>query len=361
MYGVAPRGLVNRSVRSGLFLASSRNVSFKLPSILTLENAKNKPDGFTGLFSSSTVSELWFKRGQDLTEGLNQSLEQSYSSTDSEGVSSSESNNLQDIISQSIHKPELYGIYCYASYLYNLQFFLESLKEGSVSQVVQHGKPEDLLKTPTAEFGNEPKDDKLREWIIDSFGSVVEFRALFLNSANAIKGDGVVWLVAESNLSQSVLKNSPSVTEPGQTKRPIFNKLSVVNTYNAGVVDDSIRSGQIQRLKQQKEAKIAALKSKQLERDSIEGSDSIASEIEELQIQVDELSLGSLEDAEFNNLYTDKKLLPILALDASPRNYLLDYGVFGKQQYLDNVWECIDWDVVSRRLPDRTKQFINTF
>ncbi|EAZ63015.1 Mn-superoxide dismutase, partial [Scheffersomyces stipitis CBS 6054] len=296
----------------------------------------NKPDGFTGLFSSSTVSELWFKRGQDLTEGLNQSLEQSYSSTDSEGVSSSESNNLQDIISQSIHKPELYGIYCYASYLYNLQFFLESLKEGSVSQVVQHGKPEDLLKTPTAEFGNEPKDDKLREWIIDSFGSVVEFRALFLNSANAIKGDGVVWLVAESNLSQSVLKNSPSVTEPGQTKRPIFNKLSVVNTYNAGVVDDSIRSGQIQRLKQQKEAKIAALK-------------------------IDELSLGTLEDAEFNNLYTDKKLLPILALDASPRNYLLDYGVFGKQQYLDNVWECIDWDVVSRRLPDRTKQFINTF
>ncbi|KAK6455115.1 Mn-superoxide dismutase [Scheffersomyces xylosifermentans] len=360
MYRIGSRRLGKSSLLPRVNLSAQRNVSFKLPSILTLENAKNKQEGFNGLFSASTVNELWFKRGQELVQGLNQSLEQSYASN--EGVSSAESNNLQDIIAQTIHKPELYGIYCYASFLYNLQFFLESLKESAVSKPLHYGQPSDLLKTPQIDgFGNEPKDEKLREWIIDSFGSIVEFRTLILNSAKAIKGDGLVWLVAESNLSQSVLKNSPNLADPGQSKKPIYNKLAVVNTYNAGVVDDSIRSGQVQRLKQQKEAKIAALKSKQAERESIESGETVAKEIEELQNQVDELTLGSVEDAEFANLFTDKTLLPLLAVDASPRNYLLDYGVFGKQQYLDNVWESIDWDVVTRRLPDRTKQFINTF
>ncbi|ODV78510.1 Mn-superoxide dismutase [Suhomyces tanzawaensis NRRL Y-17324] len=311
-------------------LLSQRNVSFSLPTISTLETVKSTQQDFKGLFSSETVNELWFKRGQQLVEGLNQSLEQASASS-----SESQSNNLLDIIAQTIQKPEHYGIYSYGSLLYNLQFFLESLKENSAEVKLSQSEPKDLLKTGNTTFGNIPADENLKSWLIDSFGSIEEFRNLLLNSAKAIKGDGLVWLVAESNLSQNILKQSPSITEPGTTKDPVYNNLAIVNTYNAGVVDDSLRSGQVNRLKLQKEAN--------------------------LQLEIDRLTLGTAEEAEFNTLYNDKKLLPVLAIDGSMRNYLLDYGVYGKQQYLENVWECIDWDVVSKRLPVRTKQFINSY
>lgn len=300
-------------------------------------------------------------------EGLNQSLEQANGASNGSQSPDTQSNNLLDLVSQTIHKPELFGIYSYASLLYNLQFFMESLKEGTKGQSeIKFGVPSDLLKTPTESYTNQPSNEELRDWIVDSFGSIEEFRTLLLNSAMGIKGDGIVWLVAESNLSQSILKNSPSITEPGATKEAIYNNLAIVNTYNTGIVDDSIRSGQINRLKLQKDAKIVSLKNKKRQRENIneldqEELDVIQQEIESLEQEIDHLTLGTTEEAEFNTLYNDKKLLPLLAIDASMRNYLLDYGVFGKQSYLDNVWECIDWDIVGRRMPERTKQFINAY
>jgi len=342
MYRVANRGVV-----AGRYL-QRRLLSFNLPTISQLETLKSTEQDFQGLWSNRTVNELWFKRGEQLISGLNGSIEQSNVSD------STTSSNLPELISQTINHPELYGVYAYSALLYNLQFSLESLKQNTNGTFGVSG-PEELLKTPTDEFSNIPQNDKLVSWINHSFGSIVEFRTLLLNSAKAIKGDGYVWLVAESNLSQSVLRNSPNIAEPGTSKQPIYSNLAIVNTYNVGVVEDSIRSGQMNRLKQQKDAKLAALKQKQKQRQE---EQELVEEIEE-EKQGDNLTLGSVEEAEFNSLYNDKKLLPLLAIDASQRAYLLDYGVFGKQQYLDNVWECIDWDIVANRLPERTKQFIH--
>ena len=353
--------------RATTLLNAQRSVSYKLPTINTLETLKSTSQDFSGLFSNKTVDELWFKRGEQLVEGLNQSLEQANGASNGSQSPDTQSNNLLDLVSQTIHKPELFGIYSYASLLYNLQFFMESLKEGTKGKAeIKFGVPSDLLKTPTESYTNLPSNDELRDWIVDSFGSIEEFRTLLLNSAMGIKGDGIVWLVAESNLSQSILKNSPSITEPGATKEAIYNNLAIVNTYNTGIVDDSIRSGQINRLKLQKDAKIVSLKNKKRQRENINELDQqeldvIQQEIESLEQEIDHLTLGTTEEAEFNTLYNDKKLLPLLAIDGSMRNYLLDYGVFGKQSYLDNVWECIDWDIVGRRMPERTKQFINAY
>lgn len=344
----------------GVRHVSARFLSFSLPKIATLESLKATEQDFSGLWSNNTINELWFKRGQELVNGLNASLEQST-------VSTSRTSSLMELIGQTIQQPELFGIYAYASLLFNLQFSLESLKENNQGKIIE-SQANDLLKTPTSNFENIPRNEKLHDWLVDSFGSIEEFRTLLLNSAKSIKGDGYVWLVAESNLSESVLKSSPNIANPGSVKSPVYNNLAIVNTYNVGIVEDSIRSGQINRLKLQKSAKIAALKSKQQERiDS--GTDvetvytseenELLGQIDQLDQEIQNLTLGTVEEAEFNTLYSDKKLLPLLAIDASQRNYLLDYGVFGKQQYLDNLWECIDWDVVINRLPERTKKLFH--
>lgn len=42
--------------------------------------------------------------------------------------------------------------------------------------------------------------------------------------------------------------------------------------------------------------------------------------------------------------------LPILALNLWDPAYLHDYGVTGRSEYLENAWNCINWDVVNKRL-----------
>lgn len=338
-------------------LGSRRSVSYTLPTIPLLDNLKISKDEFKGLYSNNTVDELWFKRGTQLVEGLNQLLEENNINPPSD---------LNELITLTFNKPDLYGIYSYASLIHNLQFSLESLKPNDSEigkYAIRKGEPKDLLKTPSISqtFNNEPTDPNLREWINHSFGSIAEFRTLLINSANGIKGDGLVWLVAQATFSESSMKNNQFGNSNSDLK---YSTLSVMNTYNAGIVDDSIRSGQITKLRQQKQAKIASLKKKLQERKDIEDSNETEQRYEEKSLDSlerelsgqSDLALGTVEEAEAATLYSDRKLLPLLAIDASLRNYLLDYGIFGKQQYLDNVWDCIDWDVVSRRAPARFKQ-----
>lgn len=330
---------------------SVRSISYTLPTIPLLDNIKVSKSDFKGLYSNNTVNELWFKRGQELVNGLNQLLQ--------ENKISNPPSDLNELITLTFNKPELYGIYSYASLLHNHQFTLESLKpnsdfEGALLRLVSA----DLLKTPSLapKLSNEPSDPALREWITDSFGSIQEFRTLLLNSAQSIKGDGLTWVVAQATYSDSTIYNNAAGPNKADTK---YSNLSVMNTYNAGIVDDSIRSGQITKLKEQKQAKLASLKKKRQERAVIDQQQGVPLEDQTAELELgadfDDLVLGSVEEAEAATLHSDRKLLPLLAIDASMRNYLLDYGVFGKQQYLENVWNCIDWDIVAKRAPTRHK------
>lgn len=46
--------------------------------------------------------------------------------------------------------------------------------------------------------------------------------------------------------------------------------------------------------------------------------------------------------------------LPLLNVSTWPQTWLVDYGLQGKQQYLENWWNAIDWRVVMQRLPQGT-------
>ena len=57
------------------------------------------------------------------------------------------------------------------------------------------------------------------------------------------------------------------------------------------------------------------------------------------------------EESVDSAVYSNVRYFPLLAIDASPKAWLHDYGVFGKQKYLDRVWESIEWKLVENRLP----------
>ncbi|KAI5968395.1 hypothetical protein CANMA_002386 [Candida margitis] len=344
------RSLTTKRIPVGLQFTRSISGSFSLPVNKTLEVLKATNANFEGLFSHSALDQLWFKQGNQLIQNLNQHMIQASNLED-------KSYTLPELVAATINKPELYHIHKNASKLHNLHQFFENLRPLQQQVPFETVRPNasSLLETPNGDsFDNVPTDEVLLDWINHSFGSVVEFRTLLINTAKAIKGDGSVWLVAESTIGQNYLNRGPgSGAISGFTSTPTFHNLAIVVTYNGGTVDDSERSGQIRRIKSMLQGEGEGNPAE----DDVEESDVKEEKVNE-EFEPNALKLGTAEQAELETSYLNKKLIPALSIDASPRNYLLDYGVFGKQKYLENCWECIDWDVVLRRLPNRSKQAI---
>lgn len=40
---------------------------------------------------------------------------------------------------------------------------------------------------------------------------------------------------------------------------------------------------------------------------------------------------------------------PLFCLSLHPHVYIPDYGVWGKEQYIQNFWKSIDWDKANKR------------
>lgn len=319
-----------------------RRASYALPRIPVLESLRAAQEDFSGLYSNKSINDLWFQRGEMLTHKLNTQLEK-FQVKDAPS-------DINELIAATFSNPELAPISNAAALLHNLQFSLESVKPNVTRpDVVAKADSLALFETPltAVKFANEPRDAALREWLEDLFGSIAEFRTLLLNSANALKGDGYTWLVAQAAHLES------AVSKMGLSH---FSQLSVINTYNAGIVDDLIRSSQVSKLKLQKQACQQAVQEKRQRMEQIENGD-----IEEPAVVEKELELGSVAEAEDALLYSDRKVVPLLAIDALMRAYLHDYGVYGKAHYLENVWNCIDWDVAARRMPPRFKLPVNLY
>ncbi|CAN3357450.1 small ribosomal subunit protein mS43 [Diutina catenulata] len=318
-----------------MFKTAVRGLHYRLPTIGAL---KSSSEPFPGLYSSKTVGQLWFDRGQTLIDSLNAALE-------SGPVSANDDVPLHTLIAQTMQKPEAASICHGASLLYNSQFFFESLKPSEPRWAVEKADYNALFETPTSSYGNVPADEGLHKWIVDSFGSMDEFRTLFLNAAHAIKGDGYTWLAAAANHPAADALDAADAR---------YMKLVVVNTFGTGVVDDGSRAGQLHKAQAASAQKEAALKQQQQERSQQNEFDDEAAALAAETPAERKLELGTVDQAEqADGTYASRRLVPLMCIDASPRAYLGDYGVFGKQHYLDNVWECLDWAVAAKRMPQR--------
>lgn len=50
-----------------------------------------------------------------------------------------------------------------------------------------------------------------------------------------------------------------------------------------------------------------------------------------------------------SNLRDGEELFPLLCLSVMEHAWLPDYGMWGKERYLINFWDCVDWNVVQKR------------
>lgn len=306
---------------------AKRTLTYLVPRIARFEQLRAANGAMPGLYSAAGLELVWFQRAQSLTEQLNASL--------LENRVENAPGELVQLLHVTRGKPALRRAGDAAAQLHNLQFCMESLAPGDGE--VAKAPWEALLETPSigVDVANAPRaaeghGDGLREWLEFLFGLVAEFKTLLLNSAMGVQGDGVTWLVA---------KAEPALA----SNLAPYVHLAVVNTYNAGTVE-VLRQNQVAKARQLRLVRAAA---QQSETDPAEPAPSAE--------HADPLVLGSVQEAEHSVLYPERPLRPLLAVDASMAAYLHDYGVFGKARYLENVWRCIDWSVVERRMPARFK------
>ncbi|SMN19694.1 similar to Saccharomyces cerevisiae YDR347W MRP1 Mitochondrial ribosomal protein of the small subunit [Maudiozyma saulgeensis] len=280
-----------------------------------------------GLMSAQGLRTAWFDRSEDYVSRLNQltknNAELQEMAPEQLVTTHAKSANKKDIVT-------------YASLLYNLEFAMSSL-QGTTKKMMGLGeKPgsEALLRTPDASvsFTNEPQttgNHLLQQELVSSFRSLVEFRTLLLNSNLAISGDGFTWLIARKYKNTFGNTSDPMSATAGSNIQ--YDKLFIMNTYNAGSPFNFDRSGLMDQLKKE-----------HLQSQSQSQTQTIDNEV------------SLLERARRTAYDNDTVYIPLLAIDASPKAWLTDYGVFGKQEYLDRVWESIDWRVVEQRLPKKS-------
>ena len=261
---------------------------------------------------------------------------------------------LEELIAECGMSTSKRNIANYASLLYNIEFSISSLKgfnnnsnnnnNNNSDAPILNKKPTkaSLLETPdlSLDFNNEPKftgNNLLQDALESSFGSMVQFRTLLLNSNMAISGDGFTWLVARVYKPKIQTMNNQVI---GDVK---YDKLFVFNTYNAGSPFIMNKSNIMNNLEKEYQ---------RLEREKTQssGSNSQSNVSKSASSYYNEiLSSEEIKKIAFN----DTTYVPLLAIDASPKFWLYDYGVFGKKEYLNRVWDSINWSVVESRLPQK--------
>ncbi|KAH0605080.1 uncharacterized protein H6S33_005062 [Morchella sextelata] len=137
--------------------------------------------------------------------------------------------------------------------------------------------------------------DRILGYIPDTFASPEAMKAEMLATAEAMFGSGWVWLVLDMG-----------------------KRLRILCTYNAGSP-----YGQAHR-RQETDMNTTGKLQRSAE--------------------------YSVATAKANKPYGAQEFIPLLNINCWEHAWIVDYGVRGKQEYLENLWERIDWEKVESRL-----------
>ncbi|KIV77611.1 hypothetical protein PV11_09399 [Exophiala sideris] len=245
--------------------------------------------GVPGFLSAKTYQETYAKYTKHLCDKLNEYTQ----------GTADESHSAHDLHAICSHKPERAALYNHAAMAIHTHFFWEALTDSE-----------------------DPHDRKAGNYTARSiemdFESLDHLRTEFLEVADAMFGNGFVWLMKPKT--------------PGGLK--------ILATYNAG-------SPYSVAAPRRDDRDMATFNGRQVGTDLLSAG-----------MNVDSLGPGGGRYAgSFGNFSSARANLFVGALDAEPilcvnvwqHQWLPDYGMFGKREYLTAWWDSIDWKMVESR------------
>lgn len=284
--------------------------------------------GVPGLLSPKGLDVAWTQYQKHLIDKLNSLVE-----------TSAENLTLFELVRNTDHNPDLAEINYYASQAYNNEFFFSSLKPSTnrdadvspptakesrqvniSSSLIYNPLPEDHRADSYSSNNNNshtvssPEQQQraaFRAAINDSFDSDIAFSELLVSRADAMFGNGYVWLVQAIPYGNA---NNGGLRSIGNSASNNGGGLFLVNTYNSATP---------------------------FAKQPLEPS----SEDSHQNMRVNSLSAqGKVAD-----LGKPPTLRPLLNVHGWQHVYLTDYGISGKRKYLENLFNCIDWSILAKR------------
>lgn len=229
------------------------------------------------------------------------------------------------------------------------------------------------LKSEQAELSINPvQTPNLYHLIMRSFGSLEEFEKLLLLSAKNIQGDGFTWLVLNTDMTRKNFTEDKSYQdlmnefkmdslEYNYNNEAIkiinsLHSLKVLNTYNAGspfVFDRFNGAFDKTLLYIENSAEVQTKRKEKL--------DALRRELEQRFLRDKDPTVEKDSLTYMYEMYKQEKRInmslnilirtdPVLAIDCSPKLWLLDYGVAGKMEYLRNLYSVTNWALIEKRL-----------
>jgi Fe-Mn family superoxide dismutase len=197
---------------------------------------------------------------------------------------------LVNVIAQTSRKPEFAALHNYAAQAFSNHFYFDALNVKQLQGT--EAQPKDQHAVP-----------KAMRLMLQASGMTAEsLGEHFVATAKAMIGSGWIWLVLDEH-----------------------DRLRVLATYNAGTPFD------LKNLR------------------NVDPNTGLAPS--------QGASGGSKSAAEGNySLYTDVKrsldLVPVACLSVWEHSYLADYGVAGKQAYVEQWFKTLDWKTVTDRMTE---------
>lgn len=313
------RSLLGLPLRTGLRTVSSRHIrqpvqSRRLHSLPPLPGNFVEGKGCDPLFSSTAVKLLW----SDWQGGLLNKLNDEVRGTQWENAS------IVETVIGAAKDPQHIQAFNYASLALNNSFFLSNLKEKELPKSVTHWEDVSPPKPPKG----------LLEAIENSFDSLPAFKLAFSSMAYGMSGSGFVWLVRDRDGHLGVVPTYGAGTVLIQNR--MQRNAARSEWCNPSVVDvppSSPSQGRSlppsARLQQQQTSRAMSTSARG---QFVSTSPALRS------------SSSSHEQAEARG----EELYPLLCVSVHERDWLPDYGMWGKEEYLMRFWECVDWSRVFR-------------
>jgi superoxide dismutase, Fe-Mn family len=293
------------AVRSARFVQQSKRDLHSLPS---LPGNLKEGDGCEPLFSSQSVRLLW----DDWHAGLLKKLNDEVRGTPWENSS------IVETVIGTAQDPAHIQAFNYASMALNNSFFLSGLRSKELPEGTQHwtesppGKPEKrLLKT-----------------IEENFDSLPAFKLAFSSAAYGMSGSGYVWLVQDRERNLGIVPTFGAGTILVQNRMQRNDGNDSTSFDASKVSSNSAASNDLSLLNNSRSSGAA-------------GSNLGSSPSSQIRSFSSSSRVGVAQP-----ITTGEELFPLLCVSVHERDWLPDYGMWGKEEYLMRFWECVNWDRV---------------
>lgn len=312
---VSGLGRLSQRIPSRSLVACPHHQQSQRRSLHTLPPLPNGLQGERGcrpLFQPPTLNVLW----KEWQGGLLSRLNEEVAGTQWENAS------IAETVIGTAKDPEMIQAFNYASLALNHAFFLSNLKEKSMPAGSKFYDDTAPPKPPS----------QLLDMLESQFESLAAFKLAFSSMAFGMAGSGFVWLVRDRDNKLGIVPTYAAGTLLVQNRMQTWGMGDAL--FQASIVESSTPTYKTPSTPSPSAGSPSRF-------NTTRGMSTSATTSASSSYRIGGSHLEGVEGR-------GEELYPLFCISVHERDWISDYGLWGKEEYLTTFWESIDWIKVFR-------------